>query len=105
MWLERLREDVMPEITVTPEDITTVAGQVASGASDIESQRAALLAKIQGLGDSWQGPAASALQELYAKWDSDARALMDTLTEISQAMQQAATRYEETESNVRRGFS
>ena len=70
-----------------------------------ETKRRALLAKIQGLGDSWQGPAASALQELYAKWDSDARALMDTLTEISQAMQQAATRYEETESNVTREFS
>jgi ESAT-6 family protein len=95
----------MARITVTPEEITTVAGQVASGASDIESQRGALLTKIQGLGDSWQGPAASALQELYARWDHDARALMETLTEISQAMRQAAIRYDETEGKVAGEFS
>lgn len=95
----------MSQITVTPDDINEVAGEVASGASDIEGQRAALLAKIRGLGDSWQGQAAAALQELYERWDRDAQELMETLQEISQAMRQAATRYEETEVNITRGFS
>ena len=95
----------MPEFTVTPEAIRNVAGQVASGASEIDAQRASLLAQIQGLGDSWQGQAASALQALYQRWDSDVRALQETLTEIGQAMQGAATEYETTESNVQRAFS
>jgi WXG100 family type VII secretion target len=95
----------VPEYRVSSEMITNVASQVTSGASEIEGQRSALLAQIQGLGDSWQGTAASALQELYAKWDSDARALMETLTEIGQAMQEAATAYEVTEEDVTREFS
>jgi WXG100 family type VII secretion target len=95
----------MSQIAVTPDEINTVAEQVGAGASDIESQRAALLTKIRGLGDTWQGRAASALQELYEKWDKDAQELMETLQEISRAMQQAAIRYEEAETGVTREFS
>jgi 6 kDa early secretory antigenic target len=95
----------MSEFMVSPEAIRNVAGQVASGASEIDAQRASLLAQIQGLGDSWQGQAASALQALYERWDSNVRALQETLTEIGQTMQGAATAYESTESNVQRSFS
>jgi len=95
----------MSEFMVTPDAIRSVAGQVASGASDIEEQRARLLAQIQGLGDSWQGQAASALQDLYARWDADIRSLHTTLTEIGQTMQAAASRYESTESSVRQSFT
>jgi WXG100 family type VII secretion target len=90
----------MSQFRVSPEQIRAVAGQVASGGSEIEQQRTALLGQIQGLGDSWQGTAASALQGLYEKWDSDVRSLMTTLSEIGQAMNQAATQYEETETSV-----
>jgi WXG100 family type VII secretion target len=95
----------MSEYTVTPDAIRSVAGQVASGASEIDAQRSALLARIQGLGDSWQGQAASALQALYEKWDADIRSLHTTLTEIGQTMQGAATAYEATETGVRQSFS
>jgi 6 kDa early secretory antigenic target len=90
----------MSQFRVSPEQIRAVAGQVASGGAEIEQQRTTLLGQIQGLGDSWQGSAASALQGLYEKWDSDARTLMTTLSEISQQMNQAAAQYEETETSV-----
>lgn len=95
----------MSEITVTPDQITAVAGQVASGANEIETQRAALLSQIQGLGDTWQGAAASALQALYQQWDADIRALQNTLTEIGQTMRTAADAYQTTESGITRSFS
>jgi ESAT-6 family protein len=90
---------------VSPEDIRNVAQQVTNQASEIETQRASLLAQIQGLGDTWQGTAAAALQALYEKWDSDARALTQTLTEIGQTMQQAATAYQVTEEGITHDFS
>lgn len=95
----------MSEFTVSPEMIRTVAGQVSSGASEIDAQRATLLTQIQGLGDNWQGQASTALQSLYEKWDADVRSLHTTLTEIGQTMQSAATAYEGTESNIRSSFS
>jgi WXG100 family type VII secretion target len=90
----------MSQYRVSSDEIRAVAGQVTSGGAEIEQQRSTLLGQIQGLGDSWQGTAASALQGLYEKWDSDARALMTTLSEIGQAMNQAAATYEETETSV-----
>lgn len=95
----------MSQYRVSPEEIRAVASQVASGGSEIEAQRTALLGQIQGLGDTWQGTAASALQGLYEKWDSDVRSLMTTLSEIGQAMNQAANQYEATETSVTGTFS
>ncbi|GAB2587890.1 hypothetical protein Aab01nite_49500 [Paractinoplanes abujensis] len=95
----------MSDYSVSPEAIRGVAAQVSAGASEIDAQRATLLAQIQGLGDSWQGSASAALQALYTKWDADVRALHDTLTQIGQTMQTAATNYESTESAVRGSFS
>lgn len=94
----------MSQYNVSPEAIRTVAGQVSAGAAEIDTQRARLLSQIQGLGDSWQGVAATALQSLYARWDANVRALHETLTEIGQAMQTAATNYEGTEASVRSSF-
>lgn len=95
----------MSEYRVSPEEIRTVAGQVGSGGTEIEAQRSTLLGQIQGLGDSWQGTAASALQALYEKWDSDVRALTATLSEIGTAMTTAANNYEQTETSVTGQFS
>jgi 6 kDa early secretory antigenic target len=92
------------QITVTPEEIRTVAGQVMAGATEIEAQRKQVLAKIQQLGETWQGVAAGALQSLYERWDTQAQSLNQTLTEISQAMERAATNYEETEQAVAKTF-
>ncbi|MEU4242403.1 WXG100 family type VII secretion target [Actinoplanes sp. NPDC026619] len=95
----------MSDYSVSPEAIRGVAAQVSAGASEIDAQRSALLAQIQGLGDSWQGSASTALQTLYGQWDSDVRALHETLSQIGQTMQSAATNYEGTESAVRGSFS
>lgn len=95
----------MSDFRVSSEAIRNVAGQVASGAEEIDAQRQTLLSQIHGLGDSWQGSAATALQTLYEKWDSDVRTLQTTLTEIGQTMQEAATNYETTETGVQRSFT
>jgi len=95
----------MADFQVSSEAIRGVASQVASGAEEINSQLQTLMAQIHGLGDSWQGAAASALQALYEKWNSEAQALQATLVEISQTMQTAAANYETTEAGVQRSFA
>jgi early secretory antigenic target protein ESAT-6 len=94
----------MSQITVTPEEIRTVAGQVMAGATEIEAQRKQVQSRIQQLGETWQGSAAMALQSLYERWDAQALSLNETLTEISQAMQQAATNYEAAEQAIVKSF-
>ena len=94
----------MAQIMVTPDEIREVARQVESGAAEIEQQRQTLLSHIQRLGGSWQGPAASALQGLYEKWDTQARALHQTLDEIGKAMTTAAQNYEVAEQDLAKSF-
>ncbi|MBM2623214.1 WXG100 family type VII secretion target [Actinoplanes sp. LDG1-06] len=104
LWRAVSERILMSEYSVSPEAIRGVAAQVSAGASEIDSQRAVLLGQIQGLGDTWQGAASSALQSLYAQWDANVRSLHDTLAQIGQTMQAAAASYEGTESAVQRSL-
>lgn len=75
-----------------------------AGATEIQAQREKLLSQIRQLGESWQGAAATALRTLYERWDTQQVQLHATLTEISNAMQQAATHYEESEQRIVKTF-
>jgi WXG100 family type VII secretion target len=94
----------MAVIGVDTQEIRSVAQRVQAGADDAESQRTMLLGQIQGLQGNWQGSASDALQELYQRWDQQARDLNDTLTQIAQQMNQAAEDYDTNESDVGRRF-
>lgn len=93
-------EQTMATIAVDTEAIRNVAQRVRMGADDAESQRVSLLAQIQGLQGDWQGSASEALQDLYQRWDQQAQAINDTLTEIAVQMTQAADDYDAGEDRV-----
>lgn len=94
----------MAVIGVDTEEIRSVAQRVQAGADDAEAQRSALLGQIQSLQGNWQGSASDALQDLYQRWDQQAKAINETLTEIAQQMKGAADAYDENESRVSGGF-
>ncbi len=90
----------MAVIGVDTEEIRSVAQRVQLGADDAESQRTTLLGQIQGLQGNWQGSASDALQELYQRWDQQAKALNETLTQLAQQMNGAAEDYDDNERGV-----
>jgi WXG100 family type VII secretion target len=97
-------EDMVARITVTPEEMRTVATQVMTGATEIEVHLKQLLSRVQQLGETWEGTAAMALQSLYERWNKEAASLNGTLTEISRSLEQAAANYESAEQAIAKSF-
>jgi WXG100 family type VII secretion target len=91
----------MADIQVTSTDLHNVSGQLASGSSDIDSRLQHLQAQVRGLVESgWKGSASSAFDELYRQWNTSAAQLKLALDGISKQLANAATTYEQTESQL-----
>ena len=95
----------MAEIKVTSESLSSVANQLASGATSIESQLGNLKSLVQGLiaGD-WGGSASLTFSELYEQWDAAGLQLKESLNGISDQLTKAALAYEESEQNIGNSF-
>jgi len=87
----------MTSLRVTPEQLQTVSGQLASGAAQTEGILQQLAAQTAPLGSDWAGAAQARFQELWLEWQRSAKGLHDALTGISQLTGQAAASYAQTE--------
>ena len=87
----------MANITVTPEQLTQVSGQLNSGAAEIDAQLAQLGSAVQSLQGVWQGSAQQRFETLWTEWQTGAQKVHEALTGISQLTAQAATNYQQTE--------
>lgn len=94
----------MPNIAVTPEQLQAIAGQLNSGAGNIESILGQLEGQVAPLQSEWQGVAQARFQELWAEWHRSSRGIQQALHGISQLTQQAGHNYEETESSIATSF-
>jgi ESAT-6 family protein len=90
----------MPNIAVTPEQLQSTAGQLNSGAANIES----ILSQVAPLQSEWQGVAQARFQELWAEWQRSSRGIQEALHGISQLTQQAGANYEQTEQGIAASF-
>ncbi len=94
----------MPNIAVTPEQLQSIAGQLNTGASNIESTLAQLEGQVAPLQSEWQGVAQARFQELWAEWHRSSRGIQEALHGISQLTQQAGSNYEQTETSIASSF-
>ena len=94
----------MPNIAVTPEQLQSIAGQLNTGASNIESTLAQLEGQVAPLQSEWQGVAQARFQELWAEWHRSSRGIQEALHGISQLTQQAGANYEEAETSIASSF-
>ena len=95
----------MADISVTSESLTGVSNQLASGASEIESQLSNLKSLVQGLvSGEWSGEASQSFLELFEQWDQAGQQLKESLIGISEQLARAALAYEESENSVSGGF-
>lgn len=92
-------------IKVTPEQLNTVASQLATVSQQIEAQLAQAKGNVAPLGSDWAGVAQARFQALYQQWEMSGRQLHQALTGISALTRQAALRYDQNESENAALFS
>ena len=95
----------MPNIAVTPEQLQSVAGQLNSGAANIESTLSQLASQVAPLQSEWQGVAQARFQELWAEWQRSSRGIQEALHGISQLTLQAGANYEGSEQEIASSFT
>jgi WXG100 family type VII secretion target len=92
-------------LRVTWQELSETGNRVTSGKNDITQQLAGLKAAIDNLGGNWQGSASTAYNQLYQQWNTSATSLFQSLEGIANMLKQAATAYEQTETQLQTGFS
>jgi 6 kDa early secretory antigenic target len=95
----------MANITVTPEQLSSISQQLTSGAGTIEGTLTQLGNLVSPLHSEWQGAAQAAFENLWNEWQTSARNLHDALTGIARLTGQAAANYEQTEQGIASSFS
>ena len=91
----------MSGIKVTPEQLQTLAAQVARGSGEIESQLRALGNTVTPLmGGDWSGQASQRFTTLWDEWQRSAAGLKHALDGISQLMSQAGRSYAQAEQQI-----
>jgi WXG100 family type VII secretion target len=92
-------------IKVTPEQLSSVSGQLNGGAGSIEATLSQLAGNVAPLGSDWAGVAQGRFMQLWEQWHTSQRQLHQALTEISVLMNRASGAYSENEASVAASFS
>lgn len=73
--------------------IGTAAGDVQRISAEIESSVAAMMARLTGLQDAWQGEAAARFQSVVQEWRGTQTRVRDSLEQISRLLGRAGHQY------------
>jgi WXG100 family type VII secretion target len=94
----------MAAIQVTPEQLEQIAGQLSSGAGEVESILGTLAAYVAPLQGEWVGQAQQQFEALWSEWQTSARGLHEALTGIVTLTRQAGARYLSNEEGIAATF-
>lgn len=94
----------MSFLRVTPDQLRQLSSQLNGGAGNIEGILSQLGTATQSAAADWQGAAQARFQELWQAWQRSATELHQTLTSMSQLMNQAAQSYQTTEESIATSF-
>ncbi|GAA2158128.1 hypothetical protein GCM10009760_60900 [Kitasatospora kazusensis] len=84
-------------IQVNFSTVQNASSEVRQTAARIQSQLEDLKAGVSRIANSWQGAAQQGYQARQAQWDAKAADLQQALSKIAQLLDQAASRYQDTE--------
>jgi 6 kDa early secretory antigenic target len=83
----------MESMSVKPEQVTALSGQIRTGATGIKSQLDTLEKEIGTLRASWNGEAQSAYDEAQAEWTKSLTALQELLGTIATKTDEISSTY------------
>ena len=95
----------MAGIRVTPEQLQSMSGRVASGAAGIQSELSGMAGSLSPLGSDWAGVAQQRFEALWAEWQRSAQTLHEALTGISSLLAQAGAHYADAEQAIAGSFA
>ncbi|WP_308491931.1 WXG100 family type VII secretion target [Microbacterium terrisoli] len=80
-------------MSVKPEQVTALSGQIRTGARGIKTQLDTLESEVGKLRSSWDGAAQAAYDEAQRKWTQSLHALNELLEQISVKTDQISQGY------------
>jgi len=83
----------MQSMSVTPEQVHSLAGQIRNGASGIKSQLDKLDSEVSKLRASWDGGAQQAYDEAQRKWNQSLTAMQTLLEQVAGKTDEIADTY------------
>ncbi|WP_219418450.1 WXG100 family type VII secretion target [Pseudonocardia nigra] len=89
----------------TTEEMERAGRHVLSVNEAVQSDLAALRAKLEPLAGAWKGLAAAEFAKLMVRWDTNARSLSEALGSIGTAIQGSARTYQQQEDEQSGGMS
>ncbi len=81
----------------TTEEMERSGRHVLSVNDAVQTELAALRAKLEPLAGAWRGRASGEFVRLMVRWDTDARSLSEALRSIGEAIQGSRTTYQQQE--------
>jgi WXG100 family type VII secretion target len=94
----------MTQAGYNTEYITATSGQVERVSQECEGNFRELLGQVEALRDSWTGPGATQMDDLFREFHGKAEVMLAELTRIGGIMRNAASMYDATEESVVRIF-
>lgn len=85
--------------------IAAASGDIQRISAQIESDVAAMMARLRALDDCWRGEAAAGFADVTTSWSATQVAVQTSLAQISVALQGAGVDYETVEHQNRLRFT
>ena len=95
----------MQSMSVKPEQVIALSGQIRSGANGIKSQLDELDSEVGKLRASWSGAAQSAYDDAQRKWTQSLTEMNTLLEQISSKTEEIAQHYTSSDNTSAGRFS
>ncbi|MEV8250203.1 WXG100 family type VII secretion target [Microbacterium sp. NPDC076768] len=87
----------MQSMSVRPEQVSALAGQIRSGSQGIRSELDRLESEVGKLRASWDGAAQQAYDQAQAKWNRSLSEMQQLLTQIAGKTEEISGQYVSTD--------
>lgn len=95
----------MESMSVRPEQVTALAGQIRNGATGIRGELDQLEQKIGQLRAAWGGEAQAAYDEAQRRWSGQIGELQQLLAQIASKTEEISSGYVNTDAQAAKRFS
>lgn len=95
----------MESMSVRPEQVSALAGQIRNGANGIRSELDQLEQKMGQLRSQWGGEAQAAYDDAHRRWNSQIAELEQLLQQIANKTEEISSGYVNTDKQAAKRFS
>jgi WXG100 family type VII secretion target len=93
------------QFSVDTERIAAASSDIKRISGEVDAQVAAMMGRLTGLQDAWQGSASQRFQGVVTEWRATQLRVRESLDHISQALAQASSSYNQAEQQNTAMFS